>query len=267
MSYTFISFGSGSCGNCYYIGTPHDAILIDSGIGIRQLKRHFVTYGIKRGNVRAIFVTHDHRDHVVSAGKIAADFGIPVYALPEIHVGMQRPALMSKKIPSEYRLPLQIGTPVQIANFTVTAFPIPHDATANVGYTIQFDDRVFSVMTDVGEVTPEITRAIGSSTHIVIEANYDPQMLQRGNYPYHLKKRISNGTGHLSNHQTAAAIAENLHPRLQRVWLCHLSGENNHPDLARNTVETQVCSATSNLSSDFQLHVLVRKDPTGPFEI
>lgn len=267
MPYTFISFGSGSCGNCYYLGTQNDAILIDSGIGIRQLKRHFITYGVRRGNIRAIFITHDHRDHVLSAGMMSADIGIPVYALPQVHSGMLRDRVMSKKVQSSYRLPIEVGVPVQVADFTVTAFPLPHDASANVGYTVELGDCVFTVMTDVGAVTPEVQTAIGSSTHLVFEANYDPQMLLAGRYPYYLKKRITDGTGHLSNFQTASALIENMHPGLRRVWLCHLSEENNRPEVARKTVEAQLNSAGTAMASDFQLQVLRRKEPTGPFEI
>ena len=266
MPNTFISFGSGSSGNCYYLATPSDAIIIDSGIGIRLLKRHFNTYGIKRGNIRAIFITHDHRDHVLSAGMLSADLGIPVYALPEVHAGIDR-GYLRKKIQKEYRMPIEIGTPVQVAGFSVSAFPLPHDATANVGYTITFGDCVFSVMTDVGTVTPEVNTAISNSTHLILEANYDPQMLTEGRYPYHLKKRITKGTGHLSNLQTAAALIESGHPGLRRVWLCHLSEENNHPDLARVTVETRLNSAGVTVAPDFHLQVLRRKEPTGPFEI
>ncbi|MDE6000471.1 MAG: MBL fold metallo-hydrolase, partial [Bacteroidaceae bacterium] len=123
----------------------------------------------------------------------------------------------------------------------------------------------FTVMTDVGDVTDEVKHYIGQSTHLVFEANYDDEMLKQGRYPEMLKERIASGHGHLSNKKTATAIAENFHEQLQNVWLCHLSEENNHPELARKTVETILRSYGIIAGTDFTLEVLRRKIPTGPF--
>jgi len=264
---TFISLGSGSCGNCYYLSTSDDAIIIDAGIGIRKLKRAFGEYGINRGNIRAIFITHDHSDHVKSAGVLSDELGVPVYALDSVHTGMQRNYMMSKKVALDKRRNLTCGEPVQIADFTIEAIPLPHDATANVGYIISYGDTVFSVMTDVGCITAELASAIGRSTHMVLEANYDPDMLRTGRYPYILKERIRNGNGHLSNLQTAEALISNIHPRLKHVWLCHLSEENNRPDLALETIQTQLTAAGIDTNPELHIEPLRRKLPTGPFFI
>ncbi|MDE5550707.1 MAG: MBL fold metallo-hydrolase, partial [Bacteroidaceae bacterium] len=115
------------------------------------------------------------------------------------------------------------------------------------------------------DVTDEVKHYIGQSTHLVFEANYDDEMLKQGRYPEMLKERIASGHGHLSNKKTATAIAENFHEQLQNVWLCHLSEENNHPELARKTVETILRSYGIVAGTDFTLEVLRRKIPTGPF--
>lgn len=264
---TFISFGSGSCGNCYYLGTASDAILIDAGISIRRLKKNMMEYGIKKGNIRAMLITHDHSDHIKAAGLLSDEYGLPVYTTSLIHEGMNRNIMMNRKVASDRQVCIEKDTTFQIADFEITAFYIPHDSAENVGYSIKCGETRFTIMTDVGAVTPNISKYIGLSNYIVLEANYDLDMLRTGRYPETLKDRITSGTGHLSNMQTAQALVENIHPALRHVWLCHLSEENNHPELARKTVETHLRSFGIIAGTDFQLDVLRRKTPTGPFSL
>ena len=263
----FLSFGSGSCGNCYYLGTPDSAILIDAGVGIRKLGKAFNDYGINREHIKAILLTHDHADHVKTAAKLSKQLNVPVYAIEAVHAGFLANKYIPGKIDEAHRQIIELGTPLQIADFCITAFPVPHDSTANVGYTITTGDTVFSLMTDVGEVTPEVSQALQHSTHVVLEANYDPELLRTGHYPFILQERIRNGRGHLSNHQCAQALIQNYHPALRHVWLCHLSGDNNRPDLAHETVSTLLSASNIPVGTDLQLDVLQRSKTTGPFEL
>ena len=263
----FLSLGSGSCGNCYYLGTLTDAILIDAGIGIRRMMKCLSDYGLKRDTIRAILLTHDHCDHVKCAAAFSEKLGVPVYATPAVHEGILKNKYIGKKIKPENRRDLTLGVPLQIGDFLIDSFPIPHDSEANTGYTIRVGETVFSLMTDVGSATDDVCKAISQSTHVVLEANYDPDMLRTGPYPYILKQRISNGFGHLSNTQTAEALIRNMHPGLRYVWLCHLSAENNRPDLAYSTVETLLSEAGCAVGTDLQLVVLNRETPTGVFTI
>ena len=266
MALTFISFGSGSCGNCYYLGTDTDAILIDAGIGIRRLKKNLQEYGVKKSNIRALLITHDHSDHIKAAGLLCEEYNLPVYTTELIHSGMDRNVMMNKKVSESRRVKVEKDTPFRIADFTITAFSLPHDSTENVGYSIQIGDGCrFTIMTDVGDITPAVNQYISQSNYLVLEANYDTDMLRTGRYPEMLKDRICSGTGHLSNMQTAQALAASIHPQLHHVWLCHLSEENNHPELARKTVETHLRSYGIVCGTDLQLDVLRRKVPTGPF--
>jgi phosphoribosyl 1,2-cyclic phosphodiesterase len=265
MTLTFLSLGSGSCGNCHYLATEQDAILVDCGIGLRRLKKDVHEYGIKLGKVRGILITHDHADHIKNAGKISKEFDIPVYATTLVHEGMDRNWQSAEKVPTENRHYVEKDEPFQIGDFRVTAFPIPHDASENVGYHIEVGDKRFTVMTDVGAATNEVEQYIGKSTHLIFEANYDDEMLQQGRYPEILKERIASGHGHLSNNKAATALAQNFHADLKSVWLCHLSEENNHPELARKTVETVLRSYGIIAGVDFTLEVLRRKISTGPF--
>lgn len=263
----FLSMGSGSCGNCYYLGTLTDAILIDAGIGIRRMMKYMTDYGLKRDMIRAILLTHDHNDHVKSAAAFSEKLGVPVYASAMVHEGILKNKFISKKIKPENRRNIELGATLQIGDFSIYSFPIPHDSAANTGYTIRVGETVFSLMTDVGCVTEEVNKAISESTHVVLEANYDPQMLQTGPYPYILKQRISNGHGHLSNIQTGEALIRNMHPGLRYVWLCHLSAENNKPELAFSIIASMLSEAGYDTGTDLQLVVLNREKPTGIFTI
>ena len=149
----------------------------------------------------------------------------------------------------------------------MTPFGVPHDSADNVGYRIECEGVIFCIMTDVGTVTDEMKEMISEANYLVIEANYDEAMLESGPYPVYLKKRIAGSSGHLSNASCAKALAENATGKLRRVWLCHLSEENNHPELARKTVETALQESLGERCSMPELAVLKRKMPTGIFEL
>lgn len=263
----FISFGSGSSGNCYYIASEKTAILIDAGISIRKIKRYFKDYGIKPSMIKAILITHDHADHIKAAGCISNEFFIPVYTTELIHKGMQRNYNAFKKVDVSSAKCIDANVKFEIGDLNITAFRLPHDSTENVGYCIENAGVTMSVMTDVGAPTDEMKSAVAQSNYVIIEANYDDIMLQNGNYPTHLKARITSGTGHLSNKQTASFLAENFHEDLNKIWLCHLSEENNHPELARKTIETYLNSFGLINDKDYELEVLRRNAPTGPFDL
>lgn len=262
---TFLSLGSGSCGNCYFIANDNDAIIIDCGVSIRRFKKKLVEYGLKIGKIKGIAITHDHADHIKAAGKISNELSIPVYATQLVHNGMDRNYQASVKVVADNRRIIEPDVPFEIGEFKLTPFVLPHDASQNVGYLIETGEYKFAIMTDVGDVTENVNKYIQQCTHLILEANYDEVMLSHGRYPAPLKERIASGNGHLSNNKTAEAIANNFHENLKSVWLCHLSEENNHPELARKTIETKLRSYGIIAGVDFQLEVLRRKEPTGPF--
>ena len=218
----FISFGSGSSGNCYYLLEDGIGLIIDAGIGIRSFKKYFREYGFTYPTLKAILVTHDHTDHV--------------------------------KAP---------GDDWSIGPFHITTFTVPHDASHNCGYFIETATTNFCFITDAGSFTPEMISFIRRARNLVIEANYDAAMLDEGPYPLHLKKRIKAPTGHACNAETARILEENLAATTENIWLCHLSEENNHPELARKTI----AQALERSDCKSQLHVLRRRIPSGPFEL
>lgn len=278
----FICFGSGSSGNCYYLESQGQAILIDLGIGIRAFKRHLKDYGLRIPAIKAIFVTHDHTDHIKAVGPMSIEFHIPVYAAKAVHEGMLRNRFMTKNVPQEYRHDTLLHSPIEVGNFRVTPFLVPHDASENNGYFIELlapevpcelfgtslppsdTPLTFCLITDCGHITPTIASYMQRARYLVVEANYDAQMLASGPYPKFLQERISNGTGHMDNRLTAEALATHLTPTTQRIWLCHLSQENNHPTLAVATVQQAL--DTLGFAAP-QLEALRRILPTGPIEL
>ena len=263
----FISFGSGSSGNCYYFGTATDGLLVDIGVGIRTLKKHARDYGISLSSVRRILITHDHADHIKSVGAFSHDYNVPIYATEKVHSGIERNYCVQRKLPKELKLFLEPGTAVRLGDFVVTPFLVPHDASENVGYKIEVEGLVFVIMTDAGSVTEEMKEFIAEANYLVIEANHDVEMLLGGPYPQYLKERIISPNGHLSNKDCGHALAENMSEQLKHVWLCHLSEENNHPELARKTVDAILRSYGIIPGKDIQLEVLKRKMPSEYYEL
>ena len=263
----FISFGSGSSGNCYYLSTATDGLLIDIGVGIRTLKKHFRDYGVNLSMIHHILITHDHADHIKSVGSFSSDYHVPVYATERVHQGINHNYCVQRKVADDLKRYVTPGVSFQVGDFKVTPFPVPHDANENVGYQIEAEGVCFVIITDVGTVTEDVKQRISQANYLVMEANHDVEMLRQGPYPEYLKNRILSPNGHLSNTDCGKAIAENMTEGLHHVWLCHLSEENNHPELARKTVETTLRSYGIIPGKDLELEVLKRKMPSGIYEL
>ena len=263
----FVSFGSGSSGNCYYLSTETDGLLVDIGVGIRALKKNFKDYGINLNSVHHILITHDHADHIKSVGAFSHDYNVPVYATKKVHTGIDHNYCVQRKLTEQHKRYIVAGESVQIGDFLVKPFTVPHDASENVGYQIEAGGVTFVIITDAGSFTEEMKARIFDADYLVIEANHDVEMLQSGPYPMYLKERINSSNGHLSNVDCGKALAENMSEHLKHVWLCHLSEENNHPELARKTVETILRSYGIVPGKDLELEVLRRQLPTGVYEL
>lgn len=265
MKVKFISLASGSSGNCYYIGTEKYGILIDAGIAARTIKKSLKEAGINMETIRAVFVTHDHADHIKAVGGLGEKLHIPIYTTARIHEGINKSYCMTEKLHSSVRY-LEKEEPMQLEDFRIESFEVPHDGTDNVGYCVEIDGKVFSFLTDLGEITPTAARFIRKANYLILEANYDDEMLRMGAYPQYLKDRITSRTGHMSNIATAEFLAENITENLKYIWLCHLSKDNNHPELAYKTVEWQLKSKGILVGKDVQLCALKRSTPSDLYE-
>jgi phosphoribosyl 1,2-cyclic phosphodiesterase len=260
--YKFFCMGSGSSGNCYYLGTKEYGILIDAGVGIRSIQKSLREYGVSFDKIVGVLITHDHADHIKTIGCLGDKHSIPVYTTETVHFGIQRNRIVQANLFQSKRL-IEKEKSFTIKDFEITAFEVPHDSIENVGYHIKLGDQTFVFITDIGRITDKIEQYAGQANHLVVEANYDEEMLQTGRYPHFLKQRISSGMGHLSNKHTADFIAKIYSERLQNVWLCHLSKDNNHPEIAYKAVEQALADNGIKVGQNIKLETLSRYKVSG----
>ncbi len=263
----FICLGSGSSGNSYFLFSENYGLLIDAGIGIRVLKKHFSANGLSLNRINAVLLTHDHADHIKAVGSLSNEYGLSVYATAAVHEGIVRNYCVHPKVKPEHVRIVRKGETFRLDGFEITSFEVPHDSADNVGYSIRHGDTDFCLITDAGHATDDFGRYISRANYLVLEANYDEDMLRMGPYPPHLKQRICGGLGHLSNKKAAQLLVDHATGRMRHVWLCHLSEENNHPELARKTVDAQLRAAGILAGKDFRLDVLKRRMPSEIYDL
>ncbi|MDR0829797.1 MAG: MBL fold metallo-hydrolase [Prevotellaceae bacterium] len=233
--FKFYSIGSSSNGNCYFVGTDDYGFLVDAGINVRTLKRALKEYNISLDKIFGVFLTHDHTDHVQFVEALGEGQNIPIYSTKEVFEGIHRNFRVKADL-TNCRKFFKKGEVVNIRDFAFQSFPVSHDASDAMGYSITFDNRTLVIATDLGFIGKEVADHISKANYLVIEANYDEEMLKNGPYTYHLKQRVSSHTGHLSNTHTAKFLADNWHENLSHIFLCHISGDNNTPEIAYQTV-------------------------------
>jgi phosphoribosyl 1,2-cyclic phosphodiesterase len=239
-------------------------MLIDAGVGLRMLKRALIENGIDFQGILAIFVTHDHVDHIKAVSHLGGKYGIPIYTTAAVHEGIRK-SRFAKETQFISRHYIEKDVPIEWKDFTLTAFEVPHDGTDNVGYYITCRNHHFTFATDVGHITETVAKYLRLGNHLIVEANYDEEMLQQGRYPYLLKQRIAGQEGHLSNRETAEFLAQNFDVHLKNIWLCHLSEDNNHPELACKTVEAALSRRNIKVGEDVNLMALGRRNPSKIF--
>jgi phosphoribosyl 1,2-cyclic phosphodiesterase len=206
-------------------------------------------------------VTHDHADHIKTVGCLGEKFNIPVYSTEAVHNGIARSRYVEEVLNASRRIIVK-EEPFLIRDFRITAFEVPHDSADNVGYYIEAGNHAFTFATDVGHITETVSAYMCKANHLIIEANYDEEMLKYGTYPQFLKERVSSPTGHLGNHEAAEFLATHYHPGLKDIWLCHLSRDNNHPELARKTVDDRLFKEGIRVGKDVSLTPLKRSTPS-----
>lgn len=228
----YISFGSGSSGNSCFIGTKKCGVIIDAGVKHDFIEKKLSENGIPVKSVSALLLTHDHSDHVRYAYTLLRNHKhIGLYCTPRVLNGILRRHNISKRI-KDFHNPIFKEIPFKIGALEITAFEVPHDGSDNMGFSLSFDNRNFVLATDLGAVTERARHYMSQANYLVIESNYDLQMLLHGVYPEHLKARIQTQFGHLDNMQTAEFLSQIISPRLKHIFLCHLSADNNTPDKA-----------------------------------
>jgi len=257
----FQSFGSGSSGNCYFVGNQKYGILIDAGLSARAVRKNLKNISLDINNIRAIFITHDHIDHIKGISALGEHFLIPVFATPQTHLGIELNYCITQKL-DRSKCFIDKGKSIEIEDFTVTAFPVSHDATDSVGFFVEFCGKTFTFATDLGEIGKDASKYLQSANYVILESNYDENMLSNGNYPYYLQERIRSATGHLSNEQTAIFLSENFSQQWEKIFLCHLSKENNTQELAVQTVKNFLIKNNKLKEKDIEIVALNRTLPS-----
>ncbi|MCF0172604.1 MAG: MBL fold metallo-hydrolase [Bacteroidales bacterium] len=227
----FVSLSSGSNGNCYYLGNDSVALLIDVGIGGRTISRRLAGYGLDIKSVDMVLVTHEHLDHIRSLGTFTEHYHKAVFATGKLNRVLKSHFCTEGKLTGCVHETTP-GCEIERMGVRFTPFQVRHDAQDTVGYHIDFFGETFTFITDLGEVTDEVVDYCRRANHLIVESNYDLDMLLTGFYPPELKHRIMTGHGHLSNDQTAGLLRRCYHPGLESVFLCHLSENNNTPTKA-----------------------------------
>lgn len=230
----FCSLASGSSGNCYYIGTKNANILIDAGISGKRISQELEDkVGITGNELDAIFITHEHTDHIQSMGVLARRFKTPLYATKGTWIGAQQKI---GKVEPDLCHTLTSSGSIEINDLKLEWFPTSHDAQEPVGYLVENDKKTIGVATDTGVIDKKTIDALFNVDLLLLEANHDEEMLSLGSYPAYLKKRIQSSLGHLSNNAAGESLLELVGDKTRKVILAHLSQENNLPSLALNTV-------------------------------
>jgi phosphoribosyl 1,2-cyclic phosphodiesterase len=225
MALHFTSLNSGSNGNCYYVGTKTDAVLIDVGLSCRETEKRMKQLGLHMGRVKAIFVSHEHGDHIKGVSALANKYSLPVYIT-------DKTAKHGPRLISHLSKPFTAKDKVTIGDLDIIPFVKYHDATDPHSFIIKSNGITVGVLTDIGKVCEEVVHHFKQCHAVFLETNYDENMLENGKYPIHLKNRIRGGQGHLSNKEALDLFIKHRSPDLSHLLLSHLSKENNSPEMA-----------------------------------
>ena len=225
MSIFICSLNSGSNANCYYVGNRQEAVLIDAGLSCRETEKRMKQLGLSMEKVRAIFVSHEHSDHITGIPGLSKKFQLPVY--------ITAATLTNSRIPVEAHLVRSFthNKGVAIGSLSVLPYRKHHDGIDPHSFTVSGHGVHIGVITDIGFACKQVIKHFGKCQAVFLESNYCDNMLQNGNYPYHLKKRISGDDGHLSNAQALELFQQYKSPDLRLLILSHLSKNNNKPEL------------------------------------
>ena len=261
-----LSIASGSSGNCIYIGNDHTHILVDAGISKKRIEEGLNTIGLTVNDLSAIFITHEHKDHIGGIGVLTRKCEAPVYGTKETLDYILSDTSMGR-LDAERFMPILPNEKLMIGDMIVDPMKISHDAANPVCYRFFVCVKKAAIATDLGYVTEENEEKLSNMDLLLIEANHDIQMLQVGTYPYYLKQRILGKQGHLSNESCGRLLSKIVHDDLKKVYLGHLSKENNLPELAYEAVRLEITMGDNPYqASDFEIEVAKRNEPSGVFE-
>jgi phosphoribosyl 1,2-cyclic phosphodiesterase len=228
MSVEVCSIASGSNGNCYYVGTENEAVLIDAGISCKEIELRMKRAGLSLQKVKAIFISHEHSDHIAGLPVLAKKYKLPVF--------ISIPTLKGSRFWFEKSLinHFTANEEIVIGDLNIIPFSKFHDAADPYSFTVSCNEIKVGVITDIGQICENVTYHFSQCHAVFLESNYDEEMLEKGRYPYYLKNRIRNGHGHISNRQALELFQNHQSPGLSHLFLSHLSYNNNSPEIVEN---------------------------------
>lgn len=247
------AIASGSNGNCYYIGNEMDAVLVDAGISTKQILLRMQERGLNPLKLKAIFISHEHSDHLRGARVLGKRLQIPVYLTAKTYNNAY------KNIRPDYPRFFTPKEKITVGEFTVYPVLKNHDAAEPCSFRIQYEDKNIGVFTDIGEVCENVKSHLRKCDGLFLESNYDEKMLWEGRYPYFLKKRVASEVGHLSNDQAFELLYNHAGNNLQCVFLSHLSRDNNSPEIAIKRMES--------ITSRFEVKIASRYEATEVYRL
>ncbi|WP_432362709.1 MBL fold metallo-hydrolase [Sporosarcina sp. UB5] len=255
----FSVLASGSTGNSIYIETEEHAFLVDAGLSAKRIEQQLEKIGRSMTNVDGIFVTHEHSDHIKGIGVLARRHKVPIYANEKTWLAMNG---LVGEIPLEQCFHFNMEASMSFGSLDIQSFAVSHDAVDPMFYVFHENDRKLAIITDTGYVSDRMKGHIRGSDAFVFESNHDVGMLQMGRYPWSIKRRILSDVGHVSNEDAAVAMSEVVDQKETKIYLSHLSKDNNMKDLARMSV-SQTLEACGIRTGEFvHLHDTDAENPT-----
>ncbi|HUX55994.1 MAG TPA: MBL fold metallo-hydrolase [Bacteroidales bacterium] len=259
MKLNFCSLSSGSSGNCYYIGNEFHGILIDAGISATAIRKFLKDMDISMQTIMGVLVTHNHIDHVRGLEVLTRKDNLPAFTTFKIWKSI---LTSQKKITQDCIREIPLQQKFHLAGFDIEAFPVCHDAPETIGFHICAGGKKITIATDLGHICQTAAPYIQAANLLVIESNYDEQMLVNGKYPHFLKARIQSDHGHLGNHQTSAFLADIISDNLSNICLAHLSKNNNTPEIVLQTLQQNFLERGIILNGHPQISILNRNMPS-----
>ncbi|HEX6593343.1 MAG TPA: MBL fold metallo-hydrolase [Bacillota bacterium] len=234
MTFRFSVLASGSTGNAFYIESNETRLLVDAGLSGKQLDRLFNEISVDPTSLTGILVTHEHSDHIKGLGVIARKYNLPIYANDKTWKAMEGSI---GKLTVDQKFHFRMEEVKTFGDLDVQSFGVSHDAAEPMFYTFHKDNKKVALVTDLGYVSERIKKTIEDADAYIFEANHDVQMLRMGRYPWNVKRRILGDSGHISNEDSGLALADVIGNQTKRIYLAHLSQDNNMKELARMSVQ------------------------------
>ena len=251
MALFIASLNSGSNGNCYYIGNSTEAVLVDVGISCTETEKRMRQLGLSMKTVKAIFVSHEHTDHIKGVSTLANKYKLPVYITKETAQGL--------RLIRQLSIPFTANEPVNIGGLSIVPFTKHHDAADPHSFIISHEGVAVGVFTDIGKACTQVTHYFSQCHAVFLEANYDEELLEKGGYPIYLKNRIRGDEGHLSNKQALQLFNDHRPAFMTHLLLSHLSKDNNDPQVVKELF--------TNAAGGVEIIVASRYEPTAVYTI